>query len=46
MNKRGAITERDDYDVDLRNVTALELSIVPHIGGGASRATLKQLCVA
>jgi hypothetical protein len=42
----GAITEREDYDVDLRDVIALELSVVPHIGGGASRATLKQLCVA
>lgn len=39
-------TEREDYQVDLVEVSALELSITPDIGGGHSIATLQQFCVA
>jgi len=38
--------EVEDYDVDLDNVTALELRIVPDISGGSARASLAQLRVA
>ena len=34
----GAHAECEDYNVDLEGVTRLELSIVPDIGGGPSRA--------
>jgi hypothetical protein len=37
---------RQDYRVDLDEVSALELSITPHIGGGDAIATLQQFCVA
>src|ERR671925_443048 len=33
-------SECEDYDVNLDRVTALELAIVPDIGGGATRASL------
>ena len=39
-------TEREEYRVDLSDVSALELSITPHISGGSSIATLQQWCVA
>jgi len=39
-------TEREDYQVDLVEASALELSITPHIGGGYSIATIQQFCVA
>jgi hypothetical protein len=42
----GTISEREDYHVDLDQVLTLDLSIVPDISGGESRATLTQLCVA
>ncbi len=42
----GSMIEREDYRVDLINVTALELSITPHISGGHSIATLQQFSVA
>jgi hypothetical protein len=38
--------EREEYRVDLSDVSALELSITPHISGGSSIATLQQWCVA
>jgi len=41
-----AVSEVEDYDVDLDGVTALELKIVPDISGGSARAVLAQLCVA
>ena len=42
----GATSECEDYIVDLDGVTALELSIVPDIGGGPARASLNQLRLA
>jgi hypothetical protein len=39
-------TEREDYQVDLVEASALELSITPHIAGGYSIATIQQFCVA
>ena len=41
-----AAHEVEDYDVDLDEVTALELKIVPDISGGRARASLAQLRVA
>jgi len=38
--------EREDYSVNLDGVTALELNIVPDIGGGPARASLAQLRLA
>ena len=38
--------EVEDYGIDLDGVTALELRIVPDIGGGGARATLAQLGLA
>jgi hypothetical protein len=38
--------EAEDYRVELDGVTALELRIVPDVGGGDSRASLKQLRLA
>jgi hypothetical protein len=38
--------EIEDYNVDLDGVTALELKIVPDIGGGGAQASLAQLRVA
>jgi len=35
--------ETEEYRVDLRNVTVVELSIVPDISGGRSRASLKSM---
>jgi hypothetical protein len=42
----GTTIEREDYHVDLASLSALELSITPHIGGGSAVATLQQFCVA
>jgi hypothetical protein len=36
-----AVRETEEYRVDLSNVTTLELIIVPNIGGGVARASLK-----
>ncbi len=35
--------EVEDYRVELSNVTVLELTIVPNLGAGAARASLKSL---
>jgi hypothetical protein len=35
--------EVEEYQVELSNVTALELIIVPNVSGGAARASLKSL---
>jgi hypothetical protein len=39
----GAIREVEAYQVELSNVTVLELVIKPNIGGGLARASLKNL---
>lgn len=38
-----SIREVEDYQVELSSVTVLELLINPNIGGGAARASLKNL---
>jgi hypothetical protein len=38
-----SIREVEEYQVDLSNVTVLELVIKPNIGGGLARASLKNL---
>ena len=38
-----SISEVEEYEVQLSNVTLLELVIKPNIGGGVARATLKNL---
>lgn len=38
--------EVEDYTVDLRGVSVLELRIVPDIGAGTARASLKELRLA
>jgi hypothetical protein len=42
----GTTREREDYAVDLDEMTTLELTIVPDIGGGEARASLAQLRLA
>ena len=42
----GTIRENEEYDVDLRDVTLLELRILPDQGGGTSRASLASLRLA
>ena len=42
----GSAREVEDYAVDLKEVTALELKIVPDIKGGSARASLAQLRLA
>jgi len=42
----GMTRELEDYTVDLVGVSALELSIVPDIGGGDARASVAQLRIA
>jgi hypothetical protein len=42
----GTIEEVEDYQVELEEVTALELKIVPDISGGSARASLAQICLA
>jgi hypothetical protein len=37
------VTEVEEFQVELSNVTELELIIVPNISGGTARATLKSL---
>jgi hypothetical protein len=39
----GAMREVEEYQVELSNVTVLELVIEPNIGGGLARASLKNL---
>jgi ribosomal protein S25 len=38
-----SIREVEEYQVQLSNVTVLELVIKPNIGGGVARASLKNL---
>jgi hypothetical protein len=42
----GTIRENEKYDVDLRDVTLLELRILPDQGGGPARASLASLRLA
>jgi hypothetical protein len=42
----GTSEEVEDYQVELEQVTALELKIVPDIRGGTARASLAQICLA
>ena len=42
----GVTRESEDYGVDLADVTALELRIVPDISGGDARASVAQLRIA
>jgi len=42
----GATSETEDHRVDLSAVTALELSIIPDIGGGEAVASLERLRLA
>ena len=37
------IREVEEYQVELSNVTVLELIIVPNVSGGAARTSLKSL---
>ena len=37
------VREVEEYQVELSNVTVLELIIVPNMSGGAARASLKSL---
>ena len=37
------VTEVEEYQVELSNVTVLELIIVPNVSGGTARASLKSL---
>jgi hypothetical protein len=46
FSPQGATTETEDHRVDLPAVTALELSIVPDIGGGDAFASLARLRLA
>ncbi len=39
----GTIREAEEYQVELFNVTVLELTIVPNMSGGTARASLKSL---
>ena len=40
-----AMRESEEYQVQLSDVTVLELVIVPDISRGAARASLKRLCL-
>ena len=42
----GSTSQTEDHRVELPAVTVLELSIVPHIGGGAATASLESLRLA
>ena len=42
----GSAREAEDYRVELSDVTALEITIVPEISGGAARASLAQWRIA
>ena len=46
FNTGGSSTETEDHKVELSGVTALELNIVPHIGGGDAVASLAEFRVA
>src|SRR6266700_1530770 len=40
-----SVREVEEYQVELSNVTLLELVINPNIGGGVARASVKNLCL-
>jgi hypothetical protein len=42
----GTTQEIEDYAVELEGVTAVELNIVPEIGGGPARASLSEWTLA
>lgn len=42
----GSTVQIEDYPLDLADVTALELTVIPDIGGGDAAATLAQLRLA
>lgn len=46
FNPRGATSETEDHQVELRAVTVLELSIIPDRGGRKTFASLEQLRIA
>jgi hypothetical protein len=46
FSPRGSTTESEDYPVDLTDVSALELAIVPDVSGGEARASLTALRLA
>jgi hypothetical protein len=46
FSPQGATCETEDHSVDLRALTALELSIIPNIGGGDAFASLARLRLA
>jgi hypothetical protein len=46
FSPQGTTREVEDYTVDLDGVTALEVRIVPDIGGGNVRASLAELYIA
>ena len=43
FNPEGAVSETEDYRVELDGVAVLELEITPHVGGGGALASLAQL---
>jgi hypothetical protein len=43
FSPQGTNREVEDYQVDLSNVTALELNITPNMSGGDARASLKSM---
>jgi hypothetical protein len=45
FSPHGSKHEVEEYQVQLSNVTVLELTVVPSISGGAARASLKSLCL-
>ncbi len=46
FSPHGTVLEMEDYRVDLDGVAALELVVVPEIGGGDARAALTRLRLA
>jgi hypothetical protein len=46
FSPQGAMSELEDYQVDLAEVSAIELVIIPDISGGDARASLAQLRLA
>jgi hypothetical protein len=45
FSPHGSNREVEEYQIQLSNVTVLELTIVPNISGGAARASLESLCL-
>jgi hypothetical protein len=46
FNPRDAVTEIEDYEVELAGVTVLELGIVPDTSGGSAIASLERMRLA